>query len=121
MKIKVLIVDDSLYMRSVLKNILADEGHEVVGEAGNGNEALQKADELKPDLITLDNIMPDINGLEVLKKIKQNGLKAKIVMISSVGQDAILREAMQLGADDYIIKPFTPERVVEVIDKVLLL
>ena len=121
MKTKVLIVDDSLYMRSVLKNILVDEGHEVVGEASNGNEALQKAEALKPDLITLDNIMPDINGIEVLKKLKQNGSNAKVVMISSVGQDAMVDEAMQVGASNYIIKPFTPERVVEVIDKVLLL
>lgn len=121
MKIKVLIVDDSLYMRTVLKNILTDEGHEIVGEAGNGQEALEKAKDLKPDLITLDNIMPDLNGIEVLKKLKQNNLHSKIVMISSVGQDAMVNEAMQLGADNYIIKPFTPERVVEVIDKVLLL
>ena len=121
MKAKVLIVDDSLYMRTVLKNILVDEGYEVICDVGCGEDALKKADELKPDLITLDNIMPDINGIDVLKKLKQNGTKSKIVMISSVGQDTMVNEAMQAGAANYIIKPFTPERVVEIIDKVMLL
>ena len=115
---RILIVDDSMYMRTVLKNILMDAGHDVVGQAGNGKEGLEKAFALNPDLITLDNIMPDINGLEVLKTVKTRGLPSKVVMISAVGQDAMIEEARLLGADSYITKPFSPEKVIETLERI---
>lgn len=117
---RVLIVDDSMYMRTVLKNILTEAGHEVVGEAAKGEEGFALAEELNPDLVTLDNIMPDINGMEVLKRMKEQGIEAKVVMISAVGQDAMIEEARALGADDYITKPFSPDKVMDVINAVLV-
>ena len=120
MKAKVVIVDDSMYMRTVLKNILVDGGHEVLGEAGTGEEGLKIIKELNPDLVTLDNIMPDINGLEVLKKLKEDGNGAKVVMISAVGQDSMIQEAKDLGANSYITKPFSPDKVIETLDAVLI-
>jgi len=119
MNARVLIVDDSMYMRTVLKNILTEAGLEVVGEAGKGEDGYTLATELNPDLITLDNIMPDINGLVVLKRLKEVGHSAKVVMISAVGQDAMIKEAKELGASSYITKPFSPEKVLETLDAIL--
>lgn len=116
---KILIVDDSLYMRTLIKNTLIEEGYEIVGEAHNGEMAIDLAMELKPDLITLDNILPDMIGNDIIKIIKEEGLAAKVVMVSAVGQQSVVNEGMEFGASDYIVKPFTPEDLVEVVNKLL--
>lgn len=114
----VLIVDDSLYMRTLIKDALETGGYCVVGEAANGEEAIDLAFELQPDLITLDNILPDMIGTDILKVYKEEGLKSKIVMISAVGQESVVNEGLRLGASSYIVKPFTNEQLVEAIAKV---
>jgi two-component system chemotaxis response regulator CheY len=116
---KVLIVDDSLYMRTVIKEALTSGGYEVVGQAATGEAAIDAAIDLQPDLITLDNILPDMLGLDVLKVLKEEDIKAKVVMISAVGQQSVIDEGMKLGADDYVVKPFTTEQLLEIVSKVL--
>lgn len=116
---KVLVVDDSLYMRTVIKDALVAAGYDVVGQAANGESAIDMSLELQPDLITLDNILPDMLGLDILKVIKSEELKSKVIMISAVGQQSVIDEGMTLGADDYIVKPFTNEQLVEKINKIL--
>lgn len=115
---KVLIVDDSMYMRSLIRDALEGAGYNVIGEAANGEAAIDMAIELDPDLITLDNILPDMIGIDILKVLKEEGLNAKIVMVSAVGQQSVINEGMKLGASDYIVKPFTAEHLVEVVNKV---
>ena len=119
MKKRILIVDDSFYMRTMLKNMLTDAGYEVVGEAPNGQTALQLAKETKPDLITLDLILPDNTGLDVLKGIKKDQPAMKIIIVSAVGQEVIVNEAVESGALSYIVKPFSEEKVLETVSKVL--
>ena len=116
---RILIVDDSFYMRTMLKNMLTDAGYEVVGEAPNGQTALQMAKETNPDLVTLDVILPDNTGLDVLKGIKQDQPDMKVVIVSAVGQEVIVSEAIQYGALAYIVKPFSEEKVLEVVGKAL--
>lgn len=113
----VLIVDDSLYMRTLIKDALEAGGFLVVGQAANGEEAIDLAFELQPDFITLDNILPDMIGTDILKVYQQEGLKSKVVMISAVGQDSVVNEGLRLGAKAYIVKPFTNEQLVETISK----
>jgi two-component system chemotaxis response regulator CheY len=117
---KVLIVDDSLYMRTVIKDVLAAAGYDVVGQAANGESAIDLALELQPDLITLDNILPDMLGLEILKVLKEEEVKSKVVMISAVGQQTVVDEGKGLGADEYIVKPFTNEQLLEVINRIMV-
>ena len=119
MKKRILIVDDSFYMRTMLKKMLTDAGYEVVGEAPNGQTALQMAKETNPDLVTLDVILPDNTGLDVLKGIKQDQPDMKVVIVSAVGQEVIVSEAIQYGALAYIVKPFSEEKVLEVVGKAL--
>jgi len=114
-----LIVDDSFYMRTMLKNMLADAGYEVVGEAPNGQTALELAKETKPDLITLDVILPDNTGLDVLKGIRAEQPDMKVIIVSAVGQEVIVNEAIEYGAKAYIVKPFSEEKVLEVVSQVL--
>ncbi|PRY15393.1 two-component system chemotaxis response regulator CheY [Pontibacter ummariensis] len=116
---RILIVDDSFYMRTMLKNMLSDAGYEVVGEAPNGQTALELAKETKPDLITLDVILPDNTGLDVLKGIKAEQPDMKVIIVSAVGQEVIVNEAMEYGALSYIVKPFSEEKVLEVVSKAL--
>lgn len=116
---RILIVDDSFYMRTMLKNMLTDAGYEIVGEAPNGQTALELAKETKPDLITLDVILPDNTGLDVLKGIKAEQPDMKVIIVSAVGQEVIVNEAMEYGAKSYIVKPFSEEKVLEVVSKVL--
>lgn len=116
---KVLIVDDSIYMRSLIKTALEEKGYEIVGEAANGETAIDLAMELQPDLITLDNILPDMMGFEILKVLKEEGLESKVVMVSAVGQQTVVNKGKELGAEEYIVKPFTPEDLVAVVDRVL--
>ena len=119
MKKRILIVDDSFYMRTMLKNMLTDAGYEVVGEAPNGQTALQMAKETNPDLVTLEVILPDNTGQDVLKGIKQDQPDMKVVIVSAVGQEVIVSEAIQYGALAYIVKPFSEEKVLEVVGKAL--
>ncbi|SMG39401.1 two-component system, chemotaxis family, response regulator CheY [Marivirga sericea] len=114
---KVLIVDDSLYMRTLIKDALEEGGYEVVGQAANGEEAIDLAFELQPDIITLDNILPDMIGTDILKVYKDEGLPSKVYMISAVGQNSVIEEGMTLGAEDYIVKPFTSEQLVQALAK----
>lgn len=119
MSAKVLIVDDSLYMRTVIKDSLESAGFEVVGQAANGETAIDMAIELEPDLITLDNILPDMIGTDILKTYKEEELESKVIMISAVGQQSVIDQANEIGCDDYIVKPFTPEQLVEKVKAVL--
>jgi len=114
---KVLIVDDSAYMRSVIKTALVKEGYEVVGEAGDGETAIDLALELAPDLITLDNILPDMMGLEILKVLSEENVKSKVIMVSAVGQQTMVNKGIELGASDYLVKPFTSEGLLEVVNR----
>ena len=112
---KVLIVDDSMYMRKLIKDAVEEGGYEVVGEAANGEEAIDLALELNPDVITLDNILPDMIGIDILKVYQEEALPAQVVMISAVGQESVINEGMSLGAKAYIVKPFTSEKLVKVL------
>lgn len=116
---RILIVDDSFYMRTMLKNMLTDAGYDVVGEAPNGQTALELAKETNPDLITLDVILPDNTGLDVLKGIKKDQPDMKVIIVSAVGQEVIVNEAIEYGALAYIVKPFSEEKVLEVVSKAL--
>jgi two-component system chemotaxis response regulator CheY len=116
---RILIVDDSFYMRTMLKNMLTDAGYDVVGEAANGQQALEMAVATTPDLITLDVILPDNTGLDVLKGIRLQQPDAKVVMCSAVGQETIVNEAIENGALAYIVKPFSEERVLEIVGSAL--
>ena len=116
---RILIVDDSFYMRTMLKNMLTDAGYEVVGEAANGAQAVEMAASTNPDLITLDVILPDNTGLDVLKSLRQTQPNAKVVMCSAVGQEVIVTEAIENGALAYIVKPFSEEKVLEIVGSAL--
>ena len=119
---KVLVVDDALFMRKMLSDILKKEGFEVIGEADNGKDAIDKYKELKPDLVTMDIVMPkmeEIDGIAAVREITKIDPQAKIVMVSAMGQHALVVEAIQAGAKDFIVKPFQPSRVVEAIRRVL--
>ncbi len=116
---RILIVDDSQFMRSILKNLLIPKGHEVVGEASNGREAIEKYKKLRPDLVLLDIVMPDMDGLETLKEIKKIDPNARVIMCTALGQQKIVIEALKAGARGYIVKPFKAELVLKEIDRVL--
>jgi len=117
---KILIVDDSLYMRTMIRTALTEANYEVVGEAANGEQAIDMALELEPDLITLDNILPDMIGSDILRILKvEEKIEAQVVMISAVGQDSVIQEELELGAAAYVVKPFTSEDLVETINKAL--
>jgi len=119
MPTRVLIVDDALFMRTMLRNIFVESGFEVVGEAGNGNDAVEKYRALRPDLTTMDIVMPEKNGIEALKSIMAFDARARVVMCSALGQESLIIEALEAGAQDFIVKPFKPAKVVEVAQKVL--
>ncbi len=112
----VLITEDTQFMRKTLRDLISDH-YEVVGEAENGKECLEMMDEHDPDLITLDVIMPEMDGLEALPKIKKKNENQKVIMVTSVGQHEKITEAMNKGASGYIIKPFDEQKVLEEIEK----
>ena len=114
--IKILISDDSAFMRKILRDILQSNGFSNFVECGNGKECLEKYETEKPDLVLLDIIMPIMNGIEVLKKI---GKEAKVMMISAVGQEKMIEEAKQYGALGFIVKPFDSKKVVEKIEEII--
>lgn len=103
---RVLIVDDAMIMRMRIKEIARDSGWEIAGEAGNGEEGIERYRELKPDLMTLDIVMPKMDGVAALRQIRQEHPQAKVVMVSAVDQKAKLTECIRLGAIDFIVKPF---------------
>jgi two-component system chemotaxis response regulator CheY len=117
MAIKVLVVDDAAFMRMMIKDILSKNGYDVVGEAENGLKAVEKYQELKPDLTTMDITMPEMDGITAVKEIKKIDGSAKIIMCSAMGQQAMVIEAIQSGARDFIVKPFQPDRVLEAVRK----
>ena len=116
---KILVVDDAAFMRMMLKDILSKAGHEVIGEAENGNKAVEKFKELKPDLTMLDITMPEKDGIAALKEIKSVDPNAVCIMCSAMGQQAMVIDAIQGGAKDFIVKPFQADRVKESIQKAL--
>jgi two-component system chemotaxis response regulator CheY len=116
---RVLVVDDAAFMRKMVSDALAKGGHEVVGEAGNGVEAIERFQELKPDLMTLDITMPEKDGLAALAEIVAADPSARVVMCSALGQESKVLEAIKLGAKDFVVKPFQPARVIEAVGKAL--
>ncbi len=118
--IKMLVVDDSLFMRQMLKNILPKDRFEVVGEASTGREALERYTELKPDLVTMDITMPDMDGIAAVKEILKLNSEAKIIMCSAMGQKPMIKEALEAGAKDFIIKPFDKDKAIKIIESVSL-
>ncbi|MFH1542551.1 MAG: response regulator [bacterium] len=115
---KILIVDDAAFMRMTLKNIVIKKGYEVVGEAENGEEAIAKYSQLKPDLVTMDIVMLGMDGIATVKKLLESDAKANIVMVSAMGQQALIVEAIQAGAKGFIIKPFTEESVLDELKRI---
>lgn len=114
---KVLIVDDAVFMRMKLKDILENHGYNVIGEAGNGKEAIDMYQSEKPDIVTMDITMPEMDGIEALKGIKEIDSDATVIMCSAMGQQAMVMEAIQAGAVDFIVKPFDTDRVIKSLDK----
>lgn len=114
---RVMIVDDAAFMRVSIRNILLKNGFEVAGEAENGAIAVQKYAELKPDLVTMDITMPEMNGLEALKAIRASDPSAKIVMVSALGQEAMVRDAVMAGAKGFVVKPYKEDTIVDTLNK----
>jgi two-component system chemotaxis response regulator CheY len=116
---RILIVDDAAFMRMMIKDILSKNGFEVIGEAENGLVAVEKYSELLPDLVTMDITMPEMDGISAVKVIKKSHPDAKIIMCSAMGQQAMVIDAIQAGAKDFIVKPFQPDRVLDAVRKAL--
>lgn len=115
----ILLVDDAAFMRMMIKDILTKDGFDILGEAENGAIAVDKYKELSPDLVIMDITMPEMDGIEAVKAIKEINPDAKIIMCSAMGQQAMVIEAIQAGAKDFIVKPFQADRVLEAVKKVL--
>jgi two-component system chemotaxis response regulator CheY len=116
---RVLVVDDAAFMRKMVTDALTKGGHDVVGEAGNGAEAVTQFQELRPDVMTLDITMPEKDGLAALKEIVALDPTAKVIMCSALGQESKVLESIKLGAKDFVVKPFQADRVLEAIGKAL--
>lgn len=116
---RVLIVDDAAFMRMMIRNILTKSGYDVVGEAENGAAAVALYQELRPDVVTMDITMPEMDGIEGVRRIRQIDPNANIIMVSAMGQQAMVMEAIQAGAKDFIVKPFQQERILQAIERVL--
>lgn len=114
---RVLVVDDAAFMRISLKNILEKAGYEVVGEAENGAVAIKKYKELSPDIVTMDITMPEMDGVQALKEIKKEDANAKVIMISAMGQESYVKDAVLAGAKGFIIKPWKEETVLSALAK----
>ena len=115
----VLVCDDAVFMRTMIGDILTQAGLEVVGEADSGSQAVEKYKQLKPDLVTMDIIMPEMGGIEAVKAITDFDPQARVLMCSAMGQQALVAEAIQAGAKDFVVKPFQPSRVLEAVQRVL--
>ncbi|HEX5925401.1 MAG: response regulator [Solirubrobacterales bacterium] len=119
MMARVLVVDDAAFMRKMVSDALTGGGHEIVGEAANGAEAVQRFQELRPDIMTLDITMPEKDGLAALKEIIAVDPGAKVVMCSALGQESKVLESIKLGAKDFVVKPFQVDRVLSAVEKAL--
>jgi two-component system chemotaxis response regulator CheY len=115
----ILICDDAAFMRMMIKDILTKNGYTVAGEAENGAKAVEKYAELHPDLVLMDITMPEMDGIQALKKIKESHPQASVIMCSAMGQQAMVIESIQSGAKDFIVKPFQADRVIEAVRKVV--
>ncbi len=115
---KVLIADDASFMRQMIREIIEPEGWEVVGEASDGVEVVEKFKKLRPDVVMMDIVMPKRSGIDAVKAIKAEDASARVVMCSALGQEALVTEAMQAGARDFIVKPFKPDAVLATLAKV---
>ena len=115
----VLICDGAIFMRTMVGDILSQAGFEVVGEAETGVQAVEKYQQLKPDLVTMDIVMPDMGGIAAVREICKFDSQARILMCSAMGQQALVVEAIQAGAKDFVVKPFQPSRVLEAVQRVL--
>ena len=115
----ILICDDAAFMRMMIKDILSKNGYNVAGEAENGAKAVEKYAEVKPDLVLMDITMPEMDGIQALKKIKESDPSALVIMCSAMGQQAMVIESIQAGAKDFIVKPFQADRVIEAVKKVV--
>ncbi|OUM98785.1 MAG: two-component system response regulator [Paenibacillaceae bacterium ZCTH02-B3] len=116
---RILIVDDAAFMRMMIRDILTKNGYEVVGEAQDGIQAIERYKELQPDLVTMDITMPEMDGITALKEIRKVDANAKVIMCSAMGQQAMVIDAIQAGAKDFIVKPFQADRVIEAIKKTI--
>jgi len=119
MAIRILVVDDAAFMRMMIKDILSKNGYEIAGEAENGLRAIEKFQELHPDLTTMDITMPEMDGIAAVKEIRKIDPNAKVIMCSAMGQQSMVIESIQSGARDFIVKPFQADRVLEAIRKVV--
>jgi len=119
MKNRILVADDAKFMRKLLAKILEEGGYEVVAEAETGSDAIALYERIKPDLVTMDLVMPDMSGIDAIKEIVSRDPKARIVVVSAMGQQSLVSEAMSAGARDFVVKPFHPSVVLEVIGRVL--
>ena len=115
----VLVCDDAVFMRTMISDILTQAGLEVIGEADSGAQAVEKYRQLKPDLVTMDIIMPEMGGIDAVKAITEFDPEARVLMCSAMGQQALVAEAIQAGAKDFVVKPFQPSRVLEPVQRVL--
>ncbi len=120
MSLRIMVVDDTLFMRQLLRGIIEEEGWEVVGEAADGSEAVEKYRELRPDVTTMDIVMPEKNGIEALAEIMDFDSSARVLVCSALGQESLVAEAKQAGAGGYLVKPFDPQQVKIAIRNVLL-
>ena len=116
---KVLIVDDAAFMRMMIKDILEKNGFEVIGEASNGAKAVELYKKERPDVVTMDITMPDMDGIEAVKAIREFDSSAKVIMCSAMGQQTMVMDAIKAGAKDFIVKPFQADRVLEAIRKAI--
>ena len=119
MSANVMIVDDAAFMRMMLKDILTKNGYNVVGEAENGAIAVEKYGELTPDLVIMDITMPEMDGLQAVREIRKRAPQARVIMCSAMGQQAMVIDAIQSGAKDFVVKPFQADRVIEAVSKAL--
>jgi len=115
----ILVCDDAIFMRTMVTDILSQAGYEVVGEAATGAQAIEQYRALKPDLVTMDIVMPDMSGIEAVRAICKEFPDAKILMCSAMGQQGLVVEAIQAGAKDFVVKPFQPSRVLEAVQRLL--
>jgi len=116
---RILIVDDAAFMRMMLTDILVEKGYEIAGEAEDGEAALGLYKKLKPNLVTMDIVMPGAGGIESIREILKVDSKAKILVVSALGQRALVKEAIEAGAKGFVVKPFSPEKVIEEVENIL--
>ena len=114
-----MICDDAVFMRTMVADILSQAGFEVVAEAESGVQAVERYKQFRPDLVTMDIVMPDMGGIDAVKEICKHDPNAKVLMCSAMGQQALVVEAIQAGAKDFVVKPFQPSRVLEAVQRVL--